>query len=192
MKLPYWIIIILSVVLIVLLLDKCQNKSEPVINNNKIDSINTIINNANNKIDSLKIVVEKKNGKVDSLEKSTEILKKKRSGVKYKTVFDTLYIDTLYNNLVKCDSSNKLADSIITKRDSTVSELKGIVKDKDSIIQKKDTIIKGQQEVIFEQDLGLQHQEKEIKRLKNNNKKVGIVGGLLILGRIVIKVVFKI
>lgn len=98
----YYIIGLLTFLLIIILWDGCEKKPEIII-----------------KIDTIEVIKHK----VDTLEKQVIKWKEQKTKIVYKTYFDTLAtIDTVFIELIKCDSIIKIDSVIIAKQDTIIQD----------------------------------------------------------------------
>jgi hypothetical protein len=141
----YFFILSFILVVIILLLSKCI-KDKPVII----------------QVDTVEVIKER----VIVREKEVIKWKEKKAEIHYRTKFDTLVtIDTVYKELIKCDSVVRI-DSVI--------------------IAVQDTIIRDQKEVINILETDNQAQKKEVKRQKRIALITKIISGVAIVVSIIL------
>lgn len=146
------IIIILAVSVAILALSKCENDfgDHSKMFEKEIIEINKKLEREKKNVDSLKKSSNKKKEEVRIL-KETKIVYRKE-------FIDQYHVDTVYKELVKCDSVVVLKDLIIVKQDSIIATDSMVISSQDIIIEDQGTIIG--------------KQSGEIKRVNKENKRI--------------------
>jgi hypothetical protein len=153
----YIIAIVIGIILGVFLCNYFHE--EPVKDYSKEAELYTIINIQSETIKS-------KNKHIAALSDSIIHLKEKKAKIIYRTKFDTLAtIDTVYIELIKCDSIVQIDAKIITGQDSLIYDL-------GQVIKAYDTINVAQKQIIIE---GEKAHKKEVRKLKTTHKIKGAI-----------------
>lgn len=101
--------------------------------------------------------------KADIIEKEVEVIKWKaqKDRIVYDTIFDTLATkETIYVELIKCDSVVKISDSIIASQDTIIADQKELI----TIVESNNSVLK-----------------KDLKKQKRKNTIIKIGSGIAIV-----------
>jgi hypothetical protein len=145
-------------------------EKEPVQDHSKEAELYTIINIQSE-------TIKAKNKHIVTLSDSISHFKEKKAKIVYRTKFDILAtIDTVYIELIKCDSIVKIDAKIITGQDSLIYDL-------GQVIKAYGTINVAQKQIIIEAE---KSHKKEVRKLKRKLFFTKVGGVALIVGIIAI------
>lgn len=150
----YLIYILLGVIGIMYLL--WPSPTEPVIDRTQEAKLYVLING---------LTAENKDLKKSALKDSIEITthKEVKTRIIYKTRFDTLAtVDTIYVELIKCDSIVRLDSVIIGKQDHQIKTIYTVIENQDKIITSKESLLIGKDSEIKAKDKALKKEHRKV------------------------------
>jgi len=176
MQLRNIIIGVLVILISLLILRECKNEPVILTDRNKEAKLYVHINFLESKIKEL-------NKSIKNDSNSFVAIAKIKTKIVYRTKFDTLAtIDTVYIELVKCDSIVRLDSIIIGKQSHQIKSMYEVINLQDSVDFKKDTLI-------LNKDSDIKALKKEVRKQKRKVVVTKIVAVLAVAVIIVVSLI---